>query len=132
MSTRSNIHFCWETKDAIAANVYRHSDGYPDGEHGFPADFARFLEAVKRDTADTRCNHPEYLAAKYVVWQANENAKDRAESFAKEGETPQPKMLDFLSVGVCVQDHTDIAFRYHVLCPTGYGQDPTLEWEEAR
>jgi len=103
MSTRCNIHF-GDRRDGVfvtEANVYRHSDGYPDSQHGVPASLERFFAAVKEQTSDTRFNDPSYLAAKFVVWQAGE--------YASNG-----KPLDFLSVGIMARDAGDAAYIYEV------------------
>ena len=102
MSTRCNIHFKgWEE---IRSNIYRHSDGYPDGEHGVPACLQRFFEELEAQTADRRYSDPEYLAAKFLVWQAGQYASDLE------------KPLEFLSVSPCIEDHGDIEYVYTVDC----------------
>jgi hypothetical protein len=109
MSTRCNIHFTQGEK--VRANIYRHSDGYPEG---VLPDLDRFFEAVEKQTnGDTRFNDPEYLAAKYVVWQANEYA---AYSMNAMVDTGKVRMLDFLSVGVTMQDASDGEYVYDVAC----------------
>ena len=102
MSTRCNIHF--NAGDVTVANVYRHCDGYPEdaNRHSVPASLARFFTAVEAQTRDTRYSDPEYLAARFVVWQAGENTRDPA------------KPLAFLSLGVCQEDHGDIEWIYTV------------------
>lgn len=97
MSTRCNIHFNgW---GRTVANIYRHSDGYPEG---VLPDLQSFFEAVETQTRDTRFDDAGYLAAKFVVWQANQFQRG------------QP--LNFLSLGVCIEDHTDIEYVYEVNC----------------
>lgn len=97
MSTRANIHFT--DGERLSANIYRHSDGYPSG---LGADLHRFLdEAAKLN--DNRFSDAEYLAAKYLVWQASEY---------NHGSNP----LDFLSVSPCIEDHGDIEYLYKVVC----------------
>lgn len=112
MSTRCTINFMYGENE-IAAKIYRHSDGYPDTEHGVPADLDRFFKDVQAQTKDTRFSDPSYLAAKYVVWQAAQYA----------GDNP----LDFLSVGVCMKDPGDIEYTYFVTW-TG-GPLPEVTWE---
>ena len=109
MSTRCNIHFTYNGH--IYANIYRHCDGYPDGEHGVPAFLDRFFQAVEDQCdGDTRFREPGYLAAKFVVFQAALNCR-----------TPdQP--LNFLSCGVsggADGDHGDIEWIYTVECAKG-------------
>ena len=98
MSTRCVTHFTWGGK--VQARVYRHCDGYPSGAG---TDILRFLRDVEAQTRDTRFNDPSYLAAKYVVWLAGQFAN---------GDKP----LDFLSVGVVLEDPGDIEFRYVIEC----------------
>ena len=100
MSTRCNIHFAYSTDEPPEANIYRHSDGYPEGEE--------FFTEVEAQTTDTRFNDPSYLAAKFVVWQAGQ--------FAKHG-SGQP--LDFLSLGVTNKDAGDGEYVYTVICGNG-------------
>ena len=102
MSTRCTIHFKRAPSARAMAIIYRHSDGYPDGNNGVLSDLRRFFADVERQTKDTRFNNPSYLAAKFVVWQAGENAIARP--------------LDFLGVGVVATDPGDIEYRYIVTC----------------
>jgi hypothetical protein len=102
VSTRACIHFHYtglktERRDGPEAIVFRHTDGYPS-ETGKDL-LAFFADAPE----DTRFNDPTMLAARYVVWLANQFAH---------GDNP----LDFLSVRVMQEDSGDIAFRYHVYC----------------
>lgn len=109
MSTRANIHFINKYSDgeSMAANIYRHSDGYPSG---LGADLHRFLdEAAKLD--DNRFSDAEYLAAKFLVWQAHEYATDYKGN--------EKGRLDFLSVAPCIKDHGDIEYQYKVICSCG-------------
>jgi hypothetical protein len=106
MSTRCNIHFT--DRGHVLANVYRHTDGYPDGESGVMADLARFLDDVEAQTTDTRFADPSYLAAKFVVWQAAQWASDG-------------KPLEFLGLGVCTGDAGDGAYVYTVECGQSSG-----------
>lgn len=104
MSTRCTINFCFPDGE-VCAKVYRHTDGYPDGDSGVPADLARFFKAVQEQTDDPRFGDPSYLAAKFVVWQANEHRR---------GASLTP--LDFLGVGILMEDPGDIAYSYNVIC----------------
>ena len=104
MSTRCNIHFT--ENGSIVANIYRHSDGYPDSESGVLADLDKFFADVEAQTgSDCRFNDAEYLAARFVVWQAAQNSRNE-----------QP--LNFLGLGVCSRDHGDIEYVYEVKCDT--------------
>ena len=101
MSTRSTMHFQsnWTDEPVTDAIIYRHSDGYPQVA---AVDIFRFFAQVQSQTRDTRFTDASYLAAKYVVWLAGEFRGD------------QP--LDFLSVGVCMEDPGDIEYRYLINC----------------
>lgn len=121
MSTRGNIHFVDQfTGDGPPVNIYRHSDSYPDGTHGVPADMERFFQAVEDQCAgDTRFGCAEYLATKFVVWQASRYARD-----------PE-KPLAFLSLGVANQDHGDIEYLYTINCAKFDAKGrPTVTWEK--
>ena len=122
MSTRCNIHFVdsYTDDDNPPVNVYRHCDSYPDGEHGVPASFQRFFQAVEDQCdGDTRYSDPCYLSAKFIVWQAGE--------FARDPEKP----LAFLSLGVSAEDHGDIAYVYTVDCSKLDAKGrPTVTWEK--
>lgn len=111
MSTRATIHFTNSPGVEPVAIIYRHCDGYPDG---LGEDLKTFIEEVKNQTSDTRFNDPAYLAAKWVVWDANQMVDSGyGKNGWKEGE---PKMLDFLSVGIVNEDPDDIEYRYIVIC----------------
>lgn len=96
MSTRCVINFGFDK--VPYAKVYRHSDGYPNGEYGVFANLRKFFECVKEQTKDTRFSDPSYLAAKFVVWQSG------------------MKGLDFLGVGVILENPSDIEYEYFVDC----------------
>ncbi len=79
MSTSATINFMDGT--TVKARVYRHFDGYD-----IETDLQRFLDAVaKQCPGDTRFDDAEYLAAKYVVWQAGEYAKDKTKPLVFNG-----------------------------------------------
>ena len=112
MSTRATIHF----KDSVSAKptaiIYRHSDGYPEG---LGADLQAFVAQVKANCPDTRFTDAAYLAAKWVVYDAD---------LHKRGE----HQLSFLSVGVVNEDPGDIEYRYWVIC----NGTPTIFCETAK
>lgn len=118
MSTRSTTHFAYgfnpDGTPRTAAIVYRHSDGYPEG-HGKDL-VERFFAEVEAQTQDTRYSDPDYLAAKLVVWLAGEFAVDYDWSTNPYTVKPTGRPLDFLSVGVCLEDPSDIEYRYIVDC----------------
>lgn len=125
MSTRCVINF----EDSYGkAKIYRHSDGYPESDVGVLADLEKFFTAVEKQTKDTRFNDPNYLAAKFVVWQANENAKIDAQTFGRNPKTGEyerkqgrAKKLAFLGVGIIDRNPGDIEYEYTVHCD---GSDP--------
>jgi hypothetical protein len=108
MSTRCIINFGTDKKNPDA-KVYRHSDGYPTG---ILPDLQKFFGDVIKQTKDTRFNDPNYLAAKYVVWQAHKYAKKLNEKFEYE----PSEMLDFTGVGICQKNPDDIDYEYFVDC----------------
>lgn len=114
MSTRANIHFNYYD-GTVAANVYRHSDGYPDDKqgNGVLPDLERFFADVEKQTDNTRFNDATYLAAKFVVWQAGENARAYAFNYVL-GRPAEVKPLNFLGVGIMLQDAGDASFIYEV------------------
>jgi hypothetical protein len=116
MSTRCVINFGEKDeqgKFVTAAKIYRHCDGYPgkvsEPSSGILADMREFFAAVKAQCGnDTRFNDPCYLAAKFVVWQS--------------GQYTEPGRLDFLSVGVVLENPSDIEHEYFVACTRGFNQ----------
>lgn len=131
MSTRCNIHFTETWGDGgqqnLLANVYQHSDGYPDG---VLPELQEFFEAVEAQTSDTRFTDAQYLAAKFVVWQAWQMAKINGRfSFGEAESTVAP--LDFLGVGVTQHDAGDGEYVYTVDC-TNLDENgrPTVTYKE--
>jgi len=108
MSTRATVHFQEDDRDV--AIIYRHSDGYPEG---LGADLETFFSEVQETTKDTRFYDPSYLAAKWVVWDASQHSQFA--SYPEGKKSP----LQFLGVGVCLQDPADIEYRYLVNCNGG-------------
>ena len=102
MSTRATVHFCniIDDKPVTSAIVYKHEDGDPSG---LGEDLKEFLKEVKDNVKDNRFDDPNYLAAKFVVWQANKCHYSG-------------HVLNFLGVGVCQEDPGDIEYRYKILC----------------
>ena len=98
MSTRCTINFCDNKK--VNAKIYRHCDGNP--ETMLP-DLKEFFETVEKETKDHRFNDTDYLAAKFVVWQARQFSRPAGS-------------LNFISVGVCMNDPGDIQYTYFVNC----------------
>lgn len=113
MSTRCNIHF-GEVRDTFVteANIYRHSDGYPEG---VLPDLEQFFADVESQTSDHRYSDPSYLAAKFVVWQAAQNAAIQAYDY-RTGKPGEVKPLDFISLGIVSRDAGDGEYIYEVNC----------------
>lgn len=116
MSTRCNIRFL-DGNNRVVANIYRHSDGYPDTEHGVLHDLKQFFSDVEAQTKDRRFLDPSYLAAKFVVWQALKNGNDPT------------RPLDFISLGIVSENAGDGEFVYDVDCevPDADGR-PIVSW----
>jgi hypothetical protein len=104
MSTPAQVNFADITGGEVAASVYRHWDGYPSAMLPALADFLTDVEA--QCPGDTRFSDPQYLAAKYVVWQSVKNRGDGAEP------------LNFLSVGILRADESAGDYTYTVACRT--------------
>jgi hypothetical protein len=84
-----------------------------------------FADVEKQCGGDTRFGDPTYLAAKFVVWQAAENARYYPHVAYEEGGP-----LAFLGVGVTTNDAGDGEYIYTVECGgIGYGsnQRPSVE-----
>jgi hypothetical protein len=113
MSTRCTIHFHWNKKEKPTAIIYRHGDGYP--EEVLP-DLEQFFTDVEEQTNDTQFGDPSYLAAKFVVWQADKNAMNYRPDASGNWGYIKGNMLDFISLGVLVDDPDDIEWRYHIWC----------------
>ena len=131
MSTRSTTHFV--ERDRVAAIVYRHSDGYPEAAG---ADLLDFFAQVKEQTQDTRFYDPTYLAAKYVVFLAGMFALSATygpDADGKWAEHPENvKPLNFISVGVMLEDPGNIEFRYLVHCDKQVDGRPEVTVQEVR
>ena len=79
----------------------------------------KFFEAVKADTQGTRFDQADYLAAKFVVWQAEKNRNG--------------KPLDFLGLGIITKDPGDIAYIWTGTCCADQDKSalPTVTYKEA-
>ena len=98
---------CTVTFERSGGRIYKHWDGYP--EEMLPL-LKRFLDTVEAETKDTRFSDASYLAAKFVVFLANEYRREGA------------AQMDFLSVGILPSEGEFGAgdfgehFSYHVDC----------------
>ena len=117
MSTRSQWSFRENGKQI--ALIYKHSDGYPDGEHGGFAVWQRFVDKVIKDCAagfgGNRFDDAEYLAARFVYFLLRwENGYEN---------------LNTLGVGVSKDLHGDIEYLYEIDCD---GKAPVLRCKQIR
>jgi len=100
------------------AIVYRHSDGYPDG---LGQDLVEFVAEVSH-LGDTRLGDPSYLAAKWVVFDVAKGKEWQAKYDREREERGDPPYyadqgrLEFLGVGITLQDPGDIEYRYLIRC----------------
>ena len=138
MSTRTNIHFNHGKR--IDANIYRHSDGYPgkvvngeSEEYGVLADLLKFFRELKANVPDSRLNCAQYLAAKFLVWQAKVYAVNHGyNEDTGEFMTTPSHYLDFLSVAPAMQDHGDIEYVYEIDCDKRDAEGfPAIRWRPA-
>jgi hypothetical protein len=81
-------------------------------------DLKQFFADVKVQTEDTRFTDANYLAAKWVVWLAQMFCRDY--NFTDMGAEPsnhfKERPLDFISVGVVMENPGDIEYEYFVNC----------------
>lgn len=121
MSTRSQIHFT--DKYGADANIYRQCDGYPEGDEGVPADLGRFFAAVERansEQGDTRFNHAEYLAARFVAWLTLRHARE-------DGKDP----LSVIGIGIMAPDAEQGAYIYRITCTDDPAEWPAVAYRHA-
>lgn len=137
MSTRCNIHF--NHGRTICANIYRHSDGYPGEvvngeqvEYGVLGDILKFFRELKENVRDTRLGDAEYLAAKFLVWQAKELAREYKgwDEKTKKAVYEPSHYMEFLGVSPCRRDHGDIEYIYEVDCDKFDDEGfPIIRWK---
>jgi hypothetical protein len=129
MSTRSVIEFASKWGNGrVEAKVYKHSDGYPDGDSGNLAVLRSFFDTVQAQTRDTRFDDPAYLAAKFVVFlAAGYSRKYVWDCETHEGHYEKTYPLDFLSVGVVEDIPVDVEYVYTVHCGEG-DPYPLVSW----
>lgn len=121
MSTRCCIEFA--NGEHLSATIYRHSDGYPDGAAGVPADLLQFIMELKANVSDHRMSDACYLSAKFVVWQARQYSSSGYRS---------GHYMDFLSLGISPshESHGDLEFVYRVNCTSTDSGLPEILWSE--
>jgi len=110
MSTRCVINFC--ENGEVVAKIYRHYDGYPStkssSKKGVDTDLEIFFDEVCSECRDTRFYDAAFLAARFIVWQAQEN------NFSILGRILGK--LNFSGIGVLMKDPGDIEYRWFVDC----------------
>ncbi len=137
MGTRCLLLFRDTHSEDNYSIIYRHWDGFPDG---VLPDLDRFFEAVEAQCGgDNRYSDPHYLAAKFLVWQADRNSRREAtpldrktlDGYSGEPVVPHghPNFLRFL--GVAPRSHDDgdklwIEYRYIIRCGSPAAR-PTIE-----
>lgn len=125
MATRCNIHF--NQWGRTLANIYQHGDGYPgkvvEGkavEGGVLADLLVFYNKLLAEVRDNRLDVAEDLAAKFLVWKADELAMHQTYGENEDGtrgfNEDRKHSLDFLGVAPCIEDHGDIEYVYELDC----------------
>ncbi len=131
MSTRAVVNFydTYNGKPHLRAKVYRHSDGYPEG---LGKDLKEFLALLKKTVKDTRFGDASYLAAKWVVHDS-ERGNYRYETRGDKYERVQNESrLDFLGVGIIMEDPGDIDYSYDVICDSSINKNvmPKIKHKE--
>ena len=59
----------WTEKDGeVIAQIYRHSDGYPDGQGGVIADLKKFVKWLTGDPQPRPIHDIEYASANWIYW----------------------------------------------------------------
>ena len=106
MSTRCQIGFYEKNekrKDKFEALIYRHSDGYPNGEHGVLATILPFLNQFPRRDDIEYCSARllQYLCAK-------------SEESSKANGYPPKGLTGETGIGICIGFHGDIEYLYKV------------------
>ena len=113
MSTRCQIKFISEGKEVL---IYRHSDGYPEGDFGVVNSISKFLKW------DSRGDDIEYIPANFIFFEKvnmalhfNENREVRGENPITLNNLLEEDYMQ-LGYGVCQPNdyHGDIEFLYTV------------------
>ena len=123
MSTRCHI-IVEDPEHGDKTILYRHSDGYPDGEHGVLASLVPFVARFVKHRGFDAC----YLGAQIMADQINRSregmramwkrmiaeaeAKGKSDTYATERLANVEN--DFLGFGISNQIHGDIEFIYRV------------------
>ena len=100
MSTRCQILI-----KGLNANLYRHSDGYPDSEYGVLATLIPFLTEFMK----VRGDDPSYMLARLAQYQAN--ATDQHMGLHKDIDKD---IYQFLGYGIDTALHGDLEYIYQI------------------
>lgn len=117
MGTRAQFTIEDETGGIYPITVYKHSDGYPDGEYGV----LKFLRAFTVEFFKFRGHDPGYFMAQLLRhWAASDLAKGltlggiEREYAEKSPYAAGYKQGEYLSWSVETQIHCDVEYLYHV------------------
>ena len=114
MSTRCQIAFYddEDEKDLSKFNalIYRHSDGYPEGENGVLHDILPFLKWFKKERG---LEDMEYTSARLLQWLCNVYDKETKDYEEEKGEAGYTGILGH---GISKDFHWDIAYLYAIYC----------------
>ena len=118
MSTRCQIGFYEaETTDPkqFEALIYRHSDGYPDTEHGVVADIVPFFKWFDKARG---MDDLEYVSARLLQHLCNMSDKQGADMRRQApeifGQPDKGAITGTLGHGICREFHGDIEYFYRV------------------
>jgi hypothetical protein len=122
MSTRCHIIVeCpeWKTQTIL----YRHSDGYPEGQHGVLASLVPFVKRFMENRGWDPCYLPAQILADQIH-QSREYMRRHYQESADEAKSTDMKDYylkrlaesenDFLGFGISDQIHGDVEFIYRV------------------
>lgn len=118
MSTRAQFTVEGEDGGIYPVSVYKHSDGYPDGDHGV----LKFLRAFTVEFFKFRGHDPGYFMAQLLRhWAASDLASglnlggvNPTKGFDYPSKAESLRQGEFLGWGVDTHIHSDIAYLYHV------------------
>ena len=111
MGTRAQFTIEDENGGVYPVTVYKHSDGYPDGEYGV----LKFLRAFTVEFFKFRGHDPSYFMAQLLRhWVASDLANGVSLGGMTGGHTTGYRSGEFLGWGVDTQIHADLAYLYHV------------------
>lgn len=115
MSTRSQMR--WIDCDEVVATIYRHSDGYPDGENGVIADLKKFIKWLTGGDQPRPIGDIEYASANWIYW----NKKNTIEHLSGDCESDEEKKeiaerWEKIGFGICPNTdehiHGDTEYLY--------------------